>query len=69
MLNVAWPPDRLPEPICVAPSRKFTVPVGVPPLLVTVAVKVTRLPYGDGLREDVMLVDDDVVPSSWSRAT
>ena len=69
MLNVATPPDKVPEPICVVLSMKFTVPVGVPPLLVTVAVKVTRLPYDDGLREDVMLVDDAVVPSSWSRAT
>ena len=69
MPNVAWPPDKVPEPICVVLSRKFTVPVGVPPLLVTVAVKVTGLPYVDGLREDVMIVDDAVVPSSWSRAT
>ena len=31
--NVAVPlPFRLPLPICVVPSRKFTVPVGTPEL-------------------------------------
>jgi hypothetical protein len=35
----------------VVPSEKFTVPVGVPPPEVTVAVKVTLLP-------EVMLLDE-----------
>ena len=56
MPNVAWPPDKVPEPICVALSMKFTVPVGVPPVLVTVALKVTLLPYDEGLGDDVTLV-------------
>jgi hypothetical protein len=40
---------------------KFTVPVGVPPLPVTVAVKVTELPYGEGLRDDMTLVVVDAL--------
>src|SRR5436190_61015 len=43
---------------------KFTLPVGVPlPLvLVTVAVKVTGLPYVDGLALEVTAVVVDVLP-------
>src|SRR5205807_5704839 len=44
-----WPPtvDKVPEPINVDPSRKFTLPTGVPdpaPVTATVAVKVTAWP-------------------------
>ena len=53
MTRVAVPPDKVPEPICVVLSMKLTAPVGVPPLPVTVAVKVTGLPYADGLEDDV----------------
>jgi hypothetical protein len=43
----------------VAPSRKFTVPVGVPApglTTATVAVKVTLCPKTDGLTDDARLV-------------
>ncbi len=47
-------------PITVAPSRKFTVPAGLPApgaVTVTVAVKVTDCPNTDGLVDDVSVVD------------
>ena len=51
--NVATPPAlRVPVPIVVAPSRKVTVPVGVPPGPVTVAVKVTDWPKVEGFGVD-----------------
>jgi hypothetical protein len=46
-------------PITAAPSRKFTVPVGLPApgaVTVTVAVNVTLCPKTDGLAEEVRLV-------------
>jgi hypothetical protein len=46
-------------PITAAPSRKFTVPVGVPApglTTATVAVKVTDCPNTDGLTDDARLV-------------
>jgi hypothetical protein len=48
--KTAAPPLSVPEPIEVPPSKKVTVPVGVPPNCegVTVAVKVTVLPKIDG---------------------
>ena len=48
VLNVASPPDNVPVPMEVPPSLNVTVPVGVPASLVTVAVKVTKLPAFDG---------------------
>ena len=56
MLNVADPEVfRVPVPICVPPSLKVTVPVGVPvpDAGVTVTVNVTLWPK-------VMLADDEV---------
>jgi hypothetical protein len=52
------PALRVAEPITAAPSRKFTVPVGVPAgaTPVTVAVKVTGVPEVAGFVEEVMLV-------------
>jgi len=47
----------VPDPSTVVPSRKFTVPVGLPdrePL--TVAVKVTKVPLLEVLAEDVRVV-------------
>ena len=41
----------------VPPSMKVTLPVGVPLLLVTVAVKVTDCPEVEGLSEEVKVVD------------
>ncbi len=46
-------------PITVAPSRKLTVPAGLPApgaTTATVAVNVTLWPKTDGLAEDVRLV-------------
>ena len=46
-------------PSVVAPSRKFTVPAGVPApgaVTVTVAVKVTLCPKTDGFADDVTIV-------------
>ena len=46
-------------PMLVAPSRKLTVPVGVPApgvATTTVAVKVTDCPNTDGLVDDVSVV-------------
>lgn len=48
--HCAWPEaSTMPEQIAVVPSLKVTVPVAVPPLPVTVAVKVTDCPDVDGL--------------------
>jgi hypothetical protein len=55
--NVATPPAlSVPVPSKVAPSRKVTVPVGVPARLVTVAVKVTDWPKVEGFGEPVTIV-------------
>ena len=55
--NVATPePLRVPVPRVAAPSLKVTVPVGVPPVPVTVAVKLTDCPYTDGFDEEVSVV-------------
>ena len=62
VLKVATPePLRVPVPSAVEPSRKFTVPVGVPTaggFAETVAVKVTDCPnvLGLGLEFSVVVV-------------
>jgi hypothetical protein len=60
VVNVATPPVRAGLPIFVVPSKKVTVPVGVPlpnPVgKVTVAVKVTDCPGLDGFGEDASAV-------------
>jgi hypothetical protein len=56
MVKVAMPPLRVPVPRVVLPSEKVTVPVGVPPALVTTAVKVTDWPNTEGLAEEVTVV-------------
>lgn len=48
--------SRVPPPMEVAPSKKSTVPVGVPPVPVTVAVNVTDCPAVEGLSEETTLV-------------
>jgi hypothetical protein len=57
--NVATPPERLAFPNDVLPSKKLTLPVGVPLNAgVTAAVNVTACPYGDGLAlEETTAVD------------
>jgi hypothetical protein len=53
MLRVACPPLKLDVPSKVAPSKNWTLPVGVPDNTgVTVAVKVTVCPNTDGLDDD-----------------
>jgi hypothetical protein len=42
----------------VVPSMNVTVPIGMPPLLVTVAVKVTETPYADDADDCWRLVDE-----------
>ena len=58
VLNVAFPePLRVPLPSVVEPSLNVTLPVGVgPDPALTVAVKVTELPWVDGLLEEVRVV-------------
>jgi hypothetical protein len=57
--NVATPPAlRPPVPIAVAPSRKVTVPPGVPPGPETFAVKVTAWPNVEGLTLEERAVVD-----------
>src|SRR5215467_1784966 len=56
VVTAAVPAARGTAPITVAPSLKVTVPVGVPTLLVTVAVKVTACPTLLGLSDDTSVV-------------
>jgi len=56
VLKVATPEASAPVPNCVAPSLKVTVPVGVPPAPLTVAVNVTVCPADDGLAEEASVV-------------
>jgi hypothetical protein len=57
VVKVAWPePFNVPLPIDVVPSRKLTVPEGVPEPLVTVAVNVTGCPAFEGFGADVSVV-------------
>ena len=44
MAKVATPADSVPVPMIAAPSLNVTVPSGVPPIEVTVAVNVTPCP-------------------------
>ena len=65
VVNAAAPAASVAVPITVAPSLKETVPLGVPALLVTVAVKVTACPTLLGLTEDASVV---VVAAGWLTA-
>ena len=56
MASLAIPPLSAAGQRVLAPSLKVTVPVGVPPEEVTVAVKVTATPYVDGFREEATAV-------------
>ena len=49
VVNVATPAESGPWPSGVVPSRKLTVPVGVPTVELTLAVKVTPVCAMDGL--------------------
>ena len=65
MVRVAVPFCRVPVPIVVAPSRKVTVPVGVPPGLATVAVNATICPNTEGLASLVTVVLVSAVLTTW----
>lgn len=57
VVNRAEPPETLALPICVAPSKNVTVPVGDPPKEVaTLAVNVSACPYDDGFALEVIAV-------------
>ncbi len=63
--------DSVPLPMTVTPSRKFTVPAGVPaPGLTgaTVAVKVVDCPKTVGLTDDVRLVVVLALFTTWLTA-
>jgi hypothetical protein len=64
VVNVAVPPLRVAVPSAVLPSRKVTVPVGVPDpgaTALAVAVKVTACPTVEGLGEELTAV----VVAAW----
>src|SRR5438132_11068028 len=50
----------------VLPSRRVTIPVGVPPVPVTVAVIVTVCPNGAGFGDAVTLVVDAAAWTFWT---
>ena len=57
LLKVVWPElFKAMEPEAFVPSKKLTLPVGVPLLPLTVAVKVTVLPADDGFWEETRAV-------------
>ena len=74
MASVATPePFKTPDPMVLALSLKVTDPVGVPPVPVTVAVKVTVLPYVEGLPSVARLVIEPAsatlnwpAPAKWA---
>ena len=67
--NVATPELlSVPVPRVVAPSLKVTLPVGVPPGPVTVAVKVTTSPNVLGFGDDDNVVEVNPVFTVWFRA-
>ena len=64
MLKVATPfAFTAPEPSNVVPSLKTTLPLALPLLKWTVAVKVTVCPDTDGLREDTTTVPVLALPT------
>src|SRR5579863_8881735 len=71
--RVAWPPpfSVTREPSWVPPSKKVTVPVGVPApgdWALTVAVNVTPCPYDDGFTDEVTAVLVPAWPTVWASA-
>ena len=55
--NVAFPPASVPVPKVFTPFLKVTVPVGVPPVDVTVAVNVTLAPNVEGFSDEATEVE------------
>ena len=68
VVKVASPLLSVPVPSVVVPSLKVTVPVGVPPVDFTVAVKVTDAPNVDGFREETSNVEDFALFTVWVSA-
>jgi len=60
VVNVAWPPAKVPVPSTVAPSRNVIVPVAVAG---AVAVNVTAWLTIEGLRDDVTDTVEAVFPT------
>ena len=53
MINVADPAETVPDPNCVVPSKKITVPVGATPIEGIVATNVTGFDRKAGFGEAV----------------
>src|SRR5271165_1702954 len=66
VVNVAFPALNGEVPNVVDPSKKITLPVGVPPAEVTVAVNVTGCGAIDGFGEAVSLVPVADGPQFWA---
>ena len=64
---VKWadPALRFAVPNVVFPALKVTLPVGVPKLLVTAAVKVTAFPKFEGFRFELTAVDVGAGFTTW----
>jgi hypothetical protein len=70
-VNVALPPASVAVPRVAAPSRKVTVPVGVPTpgeTALTVAVNVTAWPDDDGFTEEVTVLELLALLTVWVMA-
>jgi hypothetical protein len=66
--NVALPELNVAVPSVEAPSRKVTVPDGVPvagATALTVAVNVTDWPKTDGFTDEVTVVELPALPTVW----
>jgi hypothetical protein len=69
--NVALPELKAAVARVAAPSRKVTVPVGVPApgeTALTVAVKVTAWPNTDGFTDEVTVVELEALLTVWVMA-
>jgi hypothetical protein len=64
----ALPPDKVAVPRFVEPFMNVTVPVGVTPLAVTVAVKVTAAPLPEGFLDETTVVVVAAAFTTWLRA-
>src|ERR1043166_1437156 len=68
VISVAWPDTSALVTSAVAPSRKITLPVGVPEpggTAATVAVNVTDCPNTDGFTEEFSVVDAADLLTTW----
>ncbi len=67
-LNTARPPFNAAVPSGVPPSEKVTVPVAAPPLVVTLAVKVTLAPKELGFELEINVVVLVAICTTWLSA-